>query len=614
MFLGIFYLDIAGYAQVELEAMPLLHNQVSNRNNHVEVEVDYDMLTRVRHSESLPLQAGYTIQTNINPSNAGIWIQTPDADWKIWQLVISANHYTGMVLYLNAFNIGEEAKLFVYDQNKENFFGAYNNYSKGNASEFAIQPIYSQKIIIELELPSSEMAYEFNISEIGFVYPGGPIGRGFGDSGDCNVNINCPEGQNWQQQKNGVTRILVKQGSSLYYCSGSLVNNTRNDGTPYLLTANHCGPNSSSADYNQWLFDFQYESPDCENPLIEPFRLSIAGSSLIARSPSSGIDSGSDFKLLLLNQEVPEHYKPFFNGWSRSNSVTTTGTGIHHPQGDIKKISTYLSQPTSTGYSQTIPNPDRPYWRVVWSETETNHGVTEGGSSGSPLFDSNRRIVGTLSGGGASCLNLNAPDYYGKFSYSWNENGSLATQQLQPWLDPDNTGAEFVNGIGVDPNLIFAYFQADATEITLNQSIKFEQQSTGIINQYEWYFEGGNPSHSTAEVPPEITYDHFGSFDVSLIVKNENSADTLVQKDYIKVKPFLYPNPAKDQFILNFGKEIPEEIEVQLYDVCGRKVPTNLTRTGSQVTINLYDTSTGFYLIGINNNDSYQTLKLIIIK
>jgi hypothetical protein len=82
----------------------------------------------------------------------------------------------------------------------------------------------------------------------------------------------------------------------------------------------------------------------------------------------------------------------------------------------------------------------------LWAETENGWGVTEGGSSGSPIFDVYGRIIGTLTGGQASCTSTQAPDYYGKFSYHWDSNGIQDTQQLKPWLDPDNTGLTSMSG------------------------------------------------------------------------------------------------------------------------------------------------------------------------
>ena len=93
--------------------------------------------------------------------------------------------------------------------------------------------------------------------------------------------------------------------------------------------------------------------------------------------------------------------------------------------------------------------------RVYWAATETNHGVTEGGSSGSPIFSENHHIVGTLSSGLSACVNGGAgngtgpyaPDFYGKMSYHWDgPNPISASQKLKNFLDPSGSGQTIVNG------------------------------------------------------------------------------------------------------------------------------------------------------------------------
>jgi len=105
------------------------------------------------------------------------------------------------------------------------------------------------------------------------------------------------------------------------------------------------------------------------------------------------------------------------------------------------------------------------HWKVSWSATENGHGVTEGGSSGSALFNSNGLLMGTLTGGQSSCdsSNLNQPDYFGKFSAHWDLNGQADTLRLQPFLDPDHIGMTTLEGmtLGLDQTfdiLIFSVF------------------------------------------------------------------------------------------------------------------------------------------------------------
>ena len=191
-----------------------------------------------------------------------------------------------------------------------------------------------------------------------------------------------------------------------------------------------------------WVFYFNYESPTCEDPITEPEHFSVTGAEWVANEGTHGTD-GSDFYLMRLLDAIPYSYPVFYNGWSADDEISNSGVGIHHPEGDIMKISTYSTpRTTSSWQSNGLPS----HWKVNWSETENNWGVTEGGSSGSPLFDEQGHLIGTLTGGLASCSNQADPDYYGKFSYHWESNSTDITRQLKPWLDPDNTGITQING------------------------------------------------------------------------------------------------------------------------------------------------------------------------
>lgn len=64
-----------------------------------------------------------------------------------------------------------------------------------------------------------------------------------------------------------------------------------------------------------------------------------------------------------------------------------------------------------------------------------SNGITEPGSSGSPLFSSDKLIVGQLHGEGSSCENRLAWDVYGGIWASYNS-GLVASQRLIDWFNP----------------------------------------------------------------------------------------------------------------------------------------------------------------------------------
>jgi hypothetical protein len=137
----------------------------------------------------------------------------------------------------------------------------------------------------------------------------------------------------------------------------------------------------------------------------------------------------------------------YYLGWDRSGNAGTGGVGIHHPEGDVKKISTYSATPVSS----TCLNSN--FWDIWFIQTANGYSVMQPVSSGSPLINSNRRIIGQLYGPGYCSLDqCNNPGNqrvaYGKFSVSWTGNGATDNRRkLQPWLNPAND-VMTLNGLG----------------------------------------------------------------------------------------------------------------------------------------------------------------------
>ncbi|MCD4747449.1 MAG: T9SS type A sorting domain-containing protein [Bacteroidales bacterium] len=398
-----------------------------------------------------PYRIATLIPVNLTMEKSGTWTSLPDGG-KIWRLKLISKGALALSIYYNNFWLPKGGKLFLYNEDKTQVIGAFTEINNQKSGLFATELIQGETITLEYFEPAgSKEKPIISISELAYAYRGVNSlfrdSKGFGDSDFCEVNINCSEGNDWQDEKRGIVRIYIKiSGYGAFWCTGSLINNVRMDRTPYLLTADHCaqsfGHYANQGDIEQWTFYFNYEGQDCENPVEEPEYKTIVGASKKANEGTHG-DDGSDFYLILLNQNVPDTYNPYYNGWNRIDSASISGVCIHHPQGDIKKISTYLTPLQS---SQWNYNGLQSHWRVVWDSTENGYGVTEGGSSGSPIFDSNGRIVGALTGGFASCVNTSAPDFYGKISYSWESNGTEDSTMLKPWLDPDNTGIPVLDG------------------------------------------------------------------------------------------------------------------------------------------------------------------------
>ena len=570
------------------------------------------IIAREQTSEEgpVPLRIGEAIDVDIDLARDGT--SESITGEKLIRLGIHSEKALGLILYYSDFRIPEGGELFIYSPDASSLIGAFTARNNPSGGVFATEMIRGDEVVIEYNAPAG-LAKDpvIVIDQVHYVYRLYP-GELDGQSGPCEVNVNCPEGANWQNQKRSVAKILLKDGGSSYYCTGTLVNNTRQDSTPYFLTARHCGPNATSSDFAQWIFYFNYEAATCDDPDTDPPSRTITGSTLISQAPD-GTSNGSDFRLLQLSSQLPYDYNPWFSGWDRSGTGAVSGAGIHHPQGDIKKISTFNAPLVSTVFGSGSVNPDGNYWKVNWVATENGHGVTEGGSSGSALFNQAGNLVGTLTGGAASCSEPLAPDYYGKFSVHWEDNGSTAETWLSPWLDPANTGAVALEGFGYG-SILAANFSADTTVVSIGSRITFSDRSIGEPESWRWTFFGGNPYSFSGSGPVDVTYDSYGNYSVQLSVNDGISADSLLRRAYIRVIPNVYPNPAHDKVTLNFGRRDLEYIEVTIFNIRGQQIGAYSSyEVGNGIfSLPVESYRSGHYILRVKTNLQEDHLPLVV--
>ena len=405
------------------------------------------------NSGDRPWRFGHNNYTELNLDNCGTWKNLPNGD-RVWQLVLTCEQALTVNLTFTNTEIPEGNELYVYNPDKSFILGSFNQNHIYNG-ELGTELVPGNTVIIEYYVPQNNSLGSINVEKVthGYRTANEFMEKAFGSSGSCNMNVNCPDGASWVNERNSVV-MLVSGGSG--FCTGALINNTLNDGTPYVLTANHCYSNPAN-----WVFRFNWQANGCNNPGSSPSFTSLSGATLRARR------TPTDFCLVeitggLTNNTVPANYNPFFAGWDNSGDIPSSTVCIHHPSGDIKKIA-FDDDPASI--SQAMGSTEaNSTWTVQWDRNTT----TEPGSSGSPLFDQNHRIIGQLWGGGASCSNLNSPDYYGRVSNSW-ENESSTSKQLKHWLDPSGSGATFIDGF--DPSGTSATeYDAGVSSASLNET------------------------------------------------------------------------------------------------------------------------------------------------
>jgi lysyl endopeptidase len=420
----------------------------------LEIEAELE-LNRVNHNK--PLHFALERPVSLSPESHGSWSQT--GDLRVWRIHVVSPGARSLGLVFGRYNLLPGVKLFVYDPEQRQVKGAFTWENNKPSGILPVGHIPGQELVIEMQVPASLASYgELDLQSLSHAFldtgykstsASCPAGE-FGCSQACEIDVNCVEGDDWWQVKPSVIRVYT----TTYYCTGVLVNNSSYDGTPYVITAEHCLNQQYYADRS--VFQFNYESAACSGE-DGPLDMSISGADVRVFGDSV------DFSLVELSQVPPDPYKAYYAGWDRSDLQPSGTVILHHPFGDVKKISIdedapYIpTQPVDVPYSGLEDYLYFSYWWVKRWDV----GSTEGGSSGGPLFNQAHRVIGTLSGGNASCgdsigydfeterviysLAPNYDDYFTRFGMAWDYEESKG-KALKTWLDPAGTNPVTLNG------------------------------------------------------------------------------------------------------------------------------------------------------------------------
>ncbi|MCF6299632.1 MAG: hypothetical protein L3J52_00685, partial [Proteobacteria bacterium] len=263
-----------------------------------------------------------------NKASAGQWQQLSNGSW-LWQFRMQAKNATSLNVGFTDFFLPHSAEMLLFNDNKTILKGPFNDTANQNHGFFWSGLIEDDHVNIEIRVSDKEKKYlSFNIDNVtrGFFRF---WQESFNKSGSCNVDVACPEGDDWQADISSVGRYIYATDSGSFLCTGQLINNTANDGTPYFLTADHCGYSNTGVQVS--LADRQnvaasisvtwnYQSLTCRTPgsaasgtqiSTAGFNDTQTGASYVASNPLS------DFALVRLNQTPDDDFAIEYSGWDR---------------------------------------------------------------------------------------------------------------------------------------------------------------------------------------------------------------------------------------------------------------------------------------------------------
>ncbi len=334
------------------------------------------------------------------------WNVLPDG-WSIWSAEVGSQGALGLRIHIESLRLPKGARLIVYNPaNPEPDPEPITVESLRGRSEVWTGTLFVERAIVECQLPpgANPSVASFVISGVSHLYAL-PLEGATLKAGSCHNDVTCYPG--YAQQASGVARMSFVEGGNTRVCTGCLL--AGNDSSQsYFLTANHCVYDQAIASTIEWYWFYQTGACNASPPLLSSVPRTGGGADLLATS------NNNDFSFMRLRQRPPAGASPL--DWSTSApSASEPLACIHHPTGAYKRIS-------FGNYIGANAN----FWGARW-----NSGVTEPGSSGSPLLNGNHQVIGQLNAGfngsaGSSCNEPTAPDQFGRFD--------LTYPAIQQWL------------------------------------------------------------------------------------------------------------------------------------------------------------------------------------
>ena len=597
---------------------------------------------------------------DVSPSESGTWEQLPSGEW-LWRYRVQSPSAHSLSLKFDRLSLPDQAALYVYGPDYEVVRGPYTTADRTRGVLWTPE-VPGDRVTVELTVPADARdAVRLHLATLGHAFRSlqpSPRNGPQTKARACNIDVACPEADPWSNQIRSVGLYTFTDDGFRGTCTGTLVNNTEQDATPYFMTAEHCLQGSESAAASM-TFYWNYDHPTCRPPgsqesgdvsSVERSEQTSSGALLRMSYGNCEDTEGScypgdiagkpDMTLVEIDESIPATYDLYLSGWSRVEQPPSESTTIHHPSGHAKRI-TFENDPASIdgGFGQSGDS---------HLTVQYDAGTTEGGSSGAALFGPQKRVRGVLSGGQAGCQ---IRDWFGRVSEAWVGGGTPSTG-LQNWLAPSGSNPSAIDGRSLNqdneppaPVRAFSVQSASADSVTLSWQATGDDGRTGTAQRYDLRYRTDHPITSqsaftaatqvqkvpqpksagtrqstTIGVGTDTTY-YFAM--VAIDDAANASPLTALGRDVTPVPSLQIsppaPQPARSQATLSVAADEEQTVRAELYDAMGRRVsvlfddrvPAFQRR---RIQVDVSQLASGMYFLRVRGTTSARTEQLVVVK
>lgn len=376
-------------------------------------------------NKAIPYRFAYASSVSFNTVNSGRWTNLDNGD-RVWILGMRSEVALSLNITFSEFDIPDGGKVYIYNNSRTDFIGPLTDRNNSNGNAMTTLPVSGNEIIVEYYEP---YAYRgdgiIEISAVSQAYKS--LDLASTEATECIHSLQANQNNKVLSDiSSSVLLMLVDNGQRV--ATGTLVNNTQNDGTPYFVTSSA----SLMGDPNSWVFVFGLNDSNCTESSasqsdVACWDKALTGADIVA------LDNPSGMALLKISNKPKTSWGVYYAGWSSQPSSSDHFACIQQAFGINQSISLYSGILTPTNWNGIQAAPVS-----AWSE-----GNTFVGSVGSPMFNDAGMFCGVLIGGNSACNN-DGMDYIALLSSAWNT--------FKPYLN--ETGGSKSNAEGFYPIFI----------------------------------------------------------------------------------------------------------------------------------------------------------------